>query len=502
MFWLVWLIAITALFFVLSALAFRAWTRWAERARGHVSHVLPRTGPPTPMDALADRIGPGTGALGLTGGREAFAARLQSIRMAGRSIDLMYYIWRNDLTGSLLLAELMRAADRGVRVRLLLDDINAQGFGRTLLALNQHPGVEIRLFNPTRSRGHILRRTTEMLLGLSRFNRRMHGKMWVVDGQLAIIGGRNIGDTYFEALAGGERNSRDIDAAVTGPVLREVEGCFDSFWNLGLSLPVLTLWPKARVSPRAFRRRLYRKTRSDAARAFVARLPHGVLDRPFHTGGQARLIADPPEKAYGHRTSPWIVDRLPQILNEVDRDLRLVTPYFVPGMEGGRILTALAERGVRVEMLTNALCSTDKVVVFGAYGRYRHRLLRAGVRMFEYAPPPRSDGRRDLLHTKLFVMDGRRTLIGSVNYDMRSAFMNTELGLLLDDPALVAEMNREFERITSPAQAYQLVAAGRRHRFLVSRPGLPKEMRADPEAGPALRALSWIAGQLPIQYWL
>ncbi|WP_136683221.1 phospholipase D-like domain-containing protein [Falsirhodobacter xinxiangensis] len=497
---ILWALLAAALLLLASWWTFRSYRRWAKRARGPVSHALP-LGAGTLLDEgfTSDR----SGLLALLKNPDAYAARAESAAMAGRSLDLMYYIWRLDTTGWLLLAEVVKAADRGVRVRLLLDDVNVQGFDRTFLALNQHPRIEVRLFNPTRSRGHAIRRTVEMLLGIARFNRRMHGKMWIADGRIAVLGGRNIGDTYFGALGSGVRNSHDIDVAAIGPVVQDAERSFDDYWNLGLSLPILTLWPKFTVSSAAFRRRIARHVTRIEARDFIGRkLPEGVLSRRFHFTNQIELIADPPDKAYGRRSAPWLVDRLPDILGAAERDLRLITPYFVPGNEGMEVLTDLAGRGARVEMLTNALCTTDMLVVHGAYGRYRLPLLKAGVRMFEYGPIPRRDGRRDLLHTKLFLIDGKRALIGSVNYDLRSAYMNTELGLLFEQPEVVAELMAEFDAHIAPEAAYALELHEGRHRFRVRRAGLPEVMDRDPEAPPILRAVSWIAGHLPIQSYL
>ncbi len=182
----------------------------------------------------------------------------------------MYYIWRTDVTGWLLLDALMAAADRGVRVRLLLEDVNVQGFDPAFLALTGHPMTEVRLFNPTRNRGHVVRRTFEMLLGLARFNRRLHGKLWIADGRLAIIGGRNIGDTYFGALEGGSRNSVDADMLLVGPMVDKVAALFDSYWNLGLALPILALWPGFKMNRTKFCSRLACEVRTPPSRRYLA----------------------------------------------------------------------------------------------------------------------------------------------------------------------------------------------------------------------------------------
>lgn len=393
---LAWVLAAVAAVAGLSAFTWRSWRRFARQARGAVTTALPRTGPETELDALfapleADHPGR-SGLLALLDNPDAYAARALSARMAGRSLDLMYYIWRTDLTGWLLIEELLAAADRGVRVRLLLDDVNVQGFDRAFLALNQHPNVEVRLFNPIRNRGHVLRRTLEMLLGLSRFNRRMHNKAWIADGRLAIVGGRNIGDTYYDAEESGLAMSRDADVMLAGPVVAEVEGLFDSYWNLGLALPILTLWPEFKVNVRSFQRRMMRHNRAPEAVSFLRRTMAGrdgptLLTARLRWTDKVTLLADPPDKAMGQRSGPWMGEAITALLRAAEREVRLITPYFVPGNDGCDLLTELAQRGVRLSIMTNALSVTDMVLVHGAYRHYRLPLLKAGAELYEFGPP-------------------------------------------------------------------------------------------------------------------
>lgn len=507
LFWLIWTaLAVT----ILSVLTYRSWKRFARQARGSVTTALPRSGPATPLDLLFDPLEagePGRSALkNLLEADDAFAARALSAAAAGRSLDLMYYIWRTDTTGWLLLAELLAAADRGVRIRLLLDDVNVQGFDRSFLALNQHPNVEVRLFNPTRNRGHAVRRLLEMMLGLSRFNRRMHNKAWIVDGRLAILGGRNIGDTYFDAYEGGEPMSRDADIMLTGPKVAEVEALFDSYWNLGLALPILTLWPKFKVKMGSFHRRMARHNRSAAARRFVMRTMEGrhlaLLTQGLRFTDSITLLADPPDKALGQRTSPWMSDAINALLKAAKHEVRFITPYFVPGNEGCKMLEDIAASGVRLSILTNALAVTDMVLVHGAYRHYRLPLLKAGAEMHEFCPPVRPTGRRDLLHTKVFLIDGRQAVVGSLNFDLRSAFMNTELGILFEEPQLVAELTEMFERQIAPDQAHTLSLDEGRMRWSVLRGGRPAQAKFEPESPLTLRAISWVVGHLPIQSYL
>jgi cardiolipin synthase C len=513
---LIWLLVVVVLIIAASAVAFRSWRRYAKQARGKPGHALPRTGPPTLLDNLFDgseASHPGeNGLAGLFENADAFAARTLSAQSAGRSLDLMYYIWQTDLTGWLLLHDIQAAADRGVRVRLLLDDVNVQGYDLTFLALNQHPMIEVRLFNPIRNRGHAARRWLELALGMSRFNRRLHCKAWIADGRLAIIGGRNIGDTYFGASRYGraganERASRDADLLVAGPVVAEIETLFDSYWNIGLVLPILALWPKLRIGPQHFRKQLARRANAVTARRFMAAALAGrdaaaVLANKLHWTDSARVIADPPDKAYGRRKTPWMAEQVLSILNGAADEVRLITPYFVPGAAGLSALKVLLRRGVKLSLLTNALSASDNVFVHGAYRHYRRPLLADGARIFEFAPPAGKRRQRDVLHSKVFVIDQQQAIVGSLNFDMRSAYTNSELGIHFEQPDLVAELLQIFDRDSSPGQAYSLSLDQGAERWAVARPGLPRVMRVEPEANPLWRAVSWVVGRLPIHGWL
>lgn len=508
---LVWVLVVTAVVALASVLTFRSWRRFARTARGKPGKALPRSAPDTSLDALFNPLEasqPGkNGLLGLFDPREAFAARAFSAQRAGRSLDLMYYLWSTDMTGWLLVADLLAAADRGVRIRLLLDDVNVQGLDPAFLALNQHPKIEVRLFNPTRNRGHALRRGLEMILGLTRFNRRMHCKAWIADGRLAIVGGRNIGDTYFGAVGQDGRNSIDADLMVVGPAVAELETNFDLLWNHGLVLPILALWPKFRVNMTRFRRKLAWRQAEPRAVAFRmqvldAREASTVLSAGLRWTDTVRVLHDPVGKAYGRRDAPWMSETVAAVLSEARQEVRLVTPYFVPGSTGMLPLLALAARGVRVSLLTNGLSATDMILVHGAYRRYRWPLLAAGVQIHEFAPPAELNRGRDVLHAKVFLIDGRQAIIGSLNLDLRSANMNTEMGVLFEEPEIVAELTRIIDRDSAPERAYALSLQGRSLCFAVSRPGLPAQMWFEPEVPALRRAMSWVVGRLPIHSYL
>ena len=494
-----------------SFLAHRSYRRFLRNARGPASISLRRGDVGTKLDTLLNPLEEQnqgqSGLATLLDNSDAFAARLLSAEQAGRSLDLMYYIWRTDVTGWLLLDCLVAAADRGVRIRLLLDDVNVQGFDPAFLALTGHPMIEVRLFNPTRNRGHIIRRTFEMLLGLARFNRRMHGKLWIADSRLAIIGGRNIADTYFGTQDADTRNSVDADMLLVGPKVDAVAALFDSYWNLGLSMPILALWPRFKMNLTAFRHRLARHVGSAPSRSYMARTLDGrtaeaELTGRLHWTDKVQLLADPPDKAYGNHSAPWMSTAIASILTSANTEVRLITPYFVPGRAGIEGLTGLAARGVRVSLLTNALSATDMLLVYGAYRRYRSALLTAGAKIHEFSPVPKTGRQRDVLHSKVFVIDGRQAIVGSLNFDLRSTFTNTELGLLFEHPVLVAEIARMIDALSAPDQAYAVSRLHKALQWTVARPGLPAVMFVEPEASGPQRSISWIVGLLPIQAYL
>lgn len=483
-----------------STLALWSWGRFARQARGLPSVAIP-AGTGAPLD-LAIPDGPDAAAL-VTDPAESLALRMDSAQRALRTIDVMTYIWSEDRSGRALAAALIRAAGRGVRVRLLLDDVNLLGRDPLWLALDRTAGIEVRVFNPVRQRASALRRGIEMLLVALRYNRRMHGKIWLADGRLAILGGRNLGDDYFGLAEGGRRNLADADLLLTGPVVARAAEEFDAFWNSDLALPIAALWrgrlprlPRLPLLSRLPRLPRRRRRRAGAE----ALLPEGgagleaVLARR-RAGGQVKLIADPPDKALGARRSRvWLPERLAPVLYGARHELRLVSPYLVPGRDGLAQLTGLAGRGVRVRVLTNALAVIDHAAVHGAYRWYRPRLLAAGVEIREFCAP-RGAAAAEMMHAKAAVVDGRVGFVGSFNFDQRSAWLNTETGVLFDDPALVAELAAWIDAASAPDRAY---AVSRQGRVTFWQRGAGQPRWFEPQTRPLRRALAFVIGHLPI----
>ncbi|MEO8999504.1 MAG: phospholipase D family protein [Rhodanobacter sp.] len=411
----------------------------------------------------------------LTLSNNALMSRIVLADHAQHSIDLQYYIFNNDATGRLVAQHLLAAADRGVRVRLLLDDINATGAIDMLDALDAHPNIEVRLFNPFHTRKPSpLSKATQFLLDAHRLNRRMHNKSYIVDGNVAIVGGRNIGDAYFDA--GNDTNFRDLDLIAIGPVVKQASHAFDEYWNCDAALPVQAFQGKHanHYDLAQLRVDLHRDARAfaqgDYAQATLDKLPNGPSgDRPgAWFWGSATLVADQPAKIDADNPRDERALRIgPQIKSMTDQaqqDVLLISPYFIPGDDGTRYLTDMAGRGVAVKVLTNSLASSDEAAVHAGYSRYRRALLEGGVQLYELRPaagveqPATAKGTSSgvSLHAKAIVVDGKLVFIGSMNMDQRSKLLNTEMGIIVDCPALAVAVTNFFDTAIQPGSAYHV----------------------------------------------
>ena len=390
--------------------------------------------------------------------REGFAARALLAEAAERSLDVQYYIWRKDLTGTLLFESLRAAADRGVRVRLLLDDNNTLGLDTILGALDTHPNIEIRLFNPFFSRRA---RALGYVTDFGRLNRRMHNKSFTADNQATIVGGRNVGDEYFGATNG--VLFADLDLLAVGPVVQEVSRAFDRYWASASSYPVEGLLPSLRPDRIAEVSEAARKVeRSPEARRYVAALRETSLVRRLVAGTleldwvSTRIVCDDPAKGLDQAPRESLVYRqLKEILGDPRTGLALVSPYFVPTAEGVAWFSGLAKRGVRVQVLTNSLEATDVSFVHAGYAKRRRPLLKSGITLFELrrhasgSGSPKTAGGAGSsgasLHAKTFAVDGTRVFVGSFNFDPRSAKLNTEMGFVIESPALARQIEEVFD---------------------------------------------------------
>lgn len=408
-----------------------------------------------PLAARAARNRPGlTGVTPLGSGADAFAARILLADVAVSSIDAQYYIWRGDLTGSLLLQALRRAADRGVRVRLLLDDNGTSGLDAEIAQLDAHEHAEVRLYNPFN-----LRRLKMLSYGFDffRLNRRMHNKSFTVDGLATIVGGRNIGDEYFGI--GPTPLFIDLDVLAVGRVVPDVATDFDRYWASPSAYPAGAIVAATEGDPLSHRLRRWRDdARMDEYKAIlkasniITPLVRGTLDLEWT---DAALVSDDPVKGQGAvPREDLLTGQLTRAVGTIKRRIDGVSPYFVPGAAGVEAFAKLEARGVQVRMLTNSLAATDVLPVHAGYAKRRQAMLATGVALYELRSQATPDTPDDLgifgssgasLHAKTFAVDGARIFIGSFNFDPRSIQLNTEMGLLINSPTLANDLHAAFD---------------------------------------------------------
>ena len=378
-------------------------------------------------------------------GIQSLAARIVLAKAAERSIDAQYYLITNDQVGKLFLKSLLDAADRGVRVRLLLDDILTGGYDAGMAALDSHPNFEIRIYNPFTSRGT---RVQDGLFDFSRVNRRMHNKSFTVDNQVTIIGGRNIADEYFGASK--EQNFGDADVVSVGPVVGEVSTMFDEYWNSRWAAPVPTFarMPEDPAAVlKAFRVGLdSNKTEmrdSVYGSALLADAERFLSDREGRfEWAEHTLVYDPLSKTEGNgfRAADGIAGQLSKVVALADEELVVISPYFVPLKSGVKYFQELRDRGLRVRVVTNSLAANNHGIVHSGYMAYRKELLRMGVELYEVRVNAAvlgvdrggSGAALGTLHTKGFIVDGDTFFLGSFNWDPRSAIYNTEMGVIIE----------------------------------------------------------------------
>ena len=438
----------------------------------------------TPSQALADTdattlgravapmvaANPGlSGFVGFDEPHDAFAARVLLARAAERSIDAQYFIWNGDVVGLLLWQALWQAAERGVRVRLLLDDANTYGLDEVLATLAAHPNLELRLYNPFVYRGS---RALGYAGDFTRLNRRMHNKSFTVDNQITVVGGRNIADAYFGAADG--MGFADLDVMAAGPVVQEVSREFDLYWNSASAYPAAPfVGPPPPGAAAALQERFAAVQQDPRAAQYLqaareARLVQQLIERRleifWHTG---EVLYDDPGKTLDsqERSELLLLPVLMKRMGTPKQRLDIVSPYFVPGELGTTMLAELARSGVQVRVLTNSLASSDERVVHAGYLKRRMDLLRAGVTLYELKPsadgmPLRVRGRIGPakvsgLHAKTYAVDGARLFVGSFNLDQRSAHLNTEMGLVIDSKDAAGEM-LQFFADEVPQAAYEV----------------------------------------------
>lgn len=479
------------------------------------SHAFDQPGS-TPLGQAYARLLDATGASAfhlLVSGPDAFAARASLAEAAQRTLDLQYYIVTHDASSTVLLEAAVRAARRGVRVRLLVDDLNVGRHESHLASLAGESNIEVRLFNPFSQRGGPgLPQLLEWMAD-GRLNRRMHNKLWIADGAVAVMGGRNLGDAYFNVSP--DRDFADLDVLAAGPVVGAMGRSFDRYWNSEAAVPIASIGrpldaaaletARADMAARADRFR-----DSEYVRA-LRRTAFGGLVR---TGGvpvvvaPAQVLDDLPDDARTPEVRPAsaIFPQLRRSIEGAQKEVILVSPYLVPTPPGVEVLCGVARRGVRMRVLTNSLASTDVPVVHSAYARYRSQLLACGITLHELRPRGSRDAMARLglssgasLHTKAMVVDGETVFLGSMNLDPRSRLLNTEVALRIESRELGRQLTGLFDDAVRPDQVFRVElaepgnAAGSLHWDSLEN-GLPVRYLRDPLASPWRRWLATLLG--------
>lgn len=453
----------------------------------------------------------------LNNGMDAFAARMLLIATAEKTLDLQYYIWHDDITGNLMFQAVKDAADRGVRVRLLLDDNNTRGLDPKLWLLDQHDNIEVRLMNPNRYRAW---RWLGFVGDFERLNRRMHNKSLTANSQITITGGRNIGDEYFSLDQ--DMVFSDLDVMMVGNIVPQISQDFDKYWNHSLAYPITDLVskpepallnqvfvPKSQQTDKPSSQQLepllaiknsYLKR--IVALDFVNQIKQQRLPLYWAT---TKFISDNPDKLLGGDSQK--IQQITQSLGENKHHVNLISAYFVPTDTGTDYFVNLVKQGVDVKILTNSMSATDVKVVHSGYAKYREPLLKGGVKLYEMKPNAVKDRLRDSyltgnsatsLHTKTFESDGERIYIGSFNFDPRSARLNTEMGVTIHSPPMASKMATDFEKSLAKT-AYQVTLNNQQLQWHTLEQGKPVTYTQEPNTKPWERSVVWLLSHLPIE---
>jgi putative cardiolipin synthase len=405
-------------------------------------------------------------------GVDGFLMRMEMINTAERTLDLQYYILHGDESGRLLTDALMQAAARGVRVRLLLDDGETVPGDEQVFALAGRANVEVRVFNPFAYRGHNqLIRATEYIFSHSRLDHRMHNKLFVADNSIALIGGRNIGDQYFQIDP--QSQFADDDMFVGGPIVHELSGTFDEYWNSALAIPAQAL---RGITTHARQHKSHTDKVDKAGFDYRSKLDSGEPLAGILAGRQpliwanARVVCDSPEKkrtADRPGIASLMYEPVANAVAQAQSELLVVSPYVVPSKDELHLLEDRRAHKVRIRILTNSLESAPELSAHSGYTHYRAELLNDGVELYEVRSRlgnSRGSGQSTkisrygnyALHAKLYVFDRQRLFVGSMNLDQRSRRINTEVGLIIDSAELSQETAKRFDAMTLPENSYSV----------------------------------------------
>ena len=386
----------------------------------------------------------------LNQGMDALGVRLRLAERAEKSIDLQYFLMKDDTAGAVMANALLQAANRGVQIRFLIDDIFTTFPDRYFLLLNQHPNIEIRIFNPLSRRGIS---TLNLVLNFKQANRRMHNKSFTVDNSISVVGGRNIADEYFELNTGAV--FVDLDVLILGPIVKDISVSFDEYWNHKLAVPIKHFTSIRKKDKLENVRKeiadelntIYETVYEKALNSHL--LQDLITNRLPLFAASASVLADSPSKLTNTigEGDMLLAEELIDILRNAEKEVIIVTPYYVPGNNGVQLVRDLVDKDVRVVIITNSLASNNHIPVHSAYARYRKAVLRAGAKIYEARSNAAAEllGNEDgpdilTLHTKAIFIDRKQLFIGSMNIDPRSIEINAEMGLLIDSESMVENM--------------------------------------------------------------
>jgi putative cardiolipin synthase len=462
----------------------------------------------------------------LTKGNDSLDMRLAMIRAAEKTLDMQYYAIHDDVTANLLLEALLRAAERGVRIRFLLDNITFDEVASSLSALDNVRNIEIRVFNPMTTGDQSLpSRITGLFTDLGKATKRMHNKVIITDNQLAVTGGRNLGDEYFDAAS--DVNFKDLDILAVGPIVDKMSHSFDLYWNSKEAFPVATLRP-AETNPEKLAKikkqlkdnwEKQLKT-ADGKKLLGSSLPLRLKNAEIPLiWAISELAADDPEKV--DKPEEEVVSKpmrwMSYLASKGKKEFIAVSPYFVPQQEGVDWLAALVKRGMSVKVLTNSLASTDVVAVHTGYSRYRKDVINSGVELYEMKSTLSQRPRQRLfgasapaqasLHSKVYIVDRKDIVIGSFNFDPRSVDLNTEIALVIHSPTLAAQLLKLINDTMLPDNSYRVLAETRKIDnkpveslvWVTRDEGKEVRYTNDPNAGVWRNMQLFVTGLLPIE---
>ncbi len=452
----------------------------------------------------------------LSDNTDAFVARFALATFAEKTLDIQYYIMHNDASGRYLAYAILSAADRGVQVRILVDDINLSGRDSNFKMLSQHENIEIRIFNPLSNRDWF--RNIELLSNLDRAGRRMHNKAFIADNTSAIIGGRNIGDEYFD-----DRNNLnfvDLDLLTIGPIVNDVTKSFNDYWQSYWATPIENL-SKTRVVRKqlmtlrsSLKDRWHQAKNTEYFQTFKrAEFTQKIISKQIDfIWAEANLFYDKPEKI-SNDTINQTTHNGPQVMpyfEQANNELLMATPYFVPGNKGVHWLKNKKIQGVDIKILTNSLAATDVIAVHAGYKKYRRQLIAADINLFELKPTARPSqsrtnkliegSRHASLHAKYMVVDQQYVFVGSANIDPRSECLNTEIGIMVNSKELAKQTIELFNRSTSPDNSFLLQFDKKKNlTWLTSEDGIETQYHHEPKASLLKKFGVFILGLLPIE---